>query len=504
MSKRVMIPVVLCAVAAVFGVVRAAKRKKPSAPAVKVSKFQKGVPVMPHTDGEDVLKDVLAANSANYPAPPTQFRAGHVTPRALDGKMFVKTANGFTIQFPSHAPIVTPTVHEGIVLTSGGFHSREFYAFEARSGKPLWAIDLDDDGPSVAACEGELCAFNTESCTLFVVDVKTGKMRWSVWLGDPLTSAPTIKDGRVFTSYPAHGHTKASHVLAAFDLKSGQIMWQRWLDADVMSAPVAIGDELYATTFNGTLYDFDARSGAIHSARRVRATSAPTVAGNDVLYSRRTEAEGQAAAETLVAEDKTSKVEKFRARGKVAAYLDSRVQAESHYTAVGKSLDASNGFAGGAPTAANPQAAMGTIGKTSVSTMQAHQGSRVLRVKDRNVSSMGDELVSTGKDGKVLWSVKLDGDVARDGGALAAPPAAAGSSLVVATLDGQILQVEADGGKVQSRFKVGAPLRSQPAVMDGWVYAGSEDGKLIAVDTGDRKLTGWSSWGGDAQRTGVR
>jgi hypothetical protein len=267
---------------------------------------------------------------------------------------------------------------------------------------------------------------------------------------------------------------------------------------------VAIGDEVYATTFNGTLYDFAAGSGAIRSARRVRATSAPTVAGADVLYSRRTEAAGQAPAEALVAEDKTSKAEKFRARGKVAAYLDARVQSESGYAVSGKSLDSSNGFAGGAPAAAKPEVALGNIGKGSVSTMQAHQGSRVLRFKDRNVSAMGDEVVTTGKDGKVLWSVKLNGDVARQGGALAAPPAAAGSSLVVATLDGQILQVDADGGKVQNTYKVGAPLRSQPAVMDGWVYAGSEDGKLIAVDTGDSKLTGWSSWGGDAQRTGVR
>jgi hypothetical protein len=66
------------------------------------------------------------------------------------------------------------------------------------------------------------------------------------------------------------------------------------------------------------------------------------------------------------------------------------------------------------------------------------------------------------------------------------------------------LQVDAEKGHVQNTYKVNAPLRSQPAVVDGWVYAGSEDGKLIAVDTGDQKLTGWSTWGGDAQRTGVR
>jgi outer membrane protein assembly factor BamB len=477
----------------------AAKRKKTAPTPAKPPP----VAVKPVADGDDVTKEALAANSSNYPPPPGQFKSGHVTPRALDPKIFVRRSNGFEIRFPSHAPIVTPTVHQGIVLTSGGFHSKEFYAFEARTGKPLWAIDLDDDGPSVAACEGELCAFNTESCTLFVVEARTGKMRWSVWLGDPLTSAPTIRDGHVFTSYPAHGHPKASHVLAAFDLASGQIMWQRWLDSDVMSAPVAIGGDLYATTFNGTLYDFEVGSGAIRSARRVRATSAPTVAGDDIVYSRRTEAAGRAPEESLAAAEPKAMRTKWLAVPKPAHYLDEKVQASSSLAKNGKLLDAGNGFAAGAPASANNAGALQTIGKGSVSTMQAHQGSRVLRLGDNNVSCMGDELITTAKDGKVLWSVKLDGDLGQ-GGALAAPPAAAGSSLVVATLDGNILKVDAAGGKVQSRYPVGSPLRSQPAVVDGWVYAGSEDGKLIAVDTGDKGLTGWSTWGGDAQRTGVR
>jgi hypothetical protein len=118
-------------------------------------------------------------------------------------------------------------------------------------------------------------------------------MLWSYWLGDPLTSTPTIAKGRVFSSYPIAGRgglpnapaskpkpgpkkkqkqrnnapsqaaggilntplaardsdansaavatskpqpPQASHVLACFDLKTGTIVWQRWLDSDVMSA----------------------------------------------------------------------------------------------------------------------------------------------------------------------------------------------------------------------------------------------------------------------------
>ncbi len=55
------------------------------------------------------------------------------------------------------------------------------------------------------ASDVSVCVFNTESCTLFAVDADTGKQLWSHWLGDPLTSTPTIAGGVVFTSYPANG-----------------------------------------------------------------------------------------------------------------------------------------------------------------------------------------------------------------------------------------------------------------------------------------------------------
>src|SRR5262245_46128467 len=212
----------------------------------------------------DILKDVKEWNSDKFMGPPTQFRPGHVNPRKLDEKAIAKTATGLEISLPSKAPIPTPTVYDGKLLVSGGFHSKEFYCFDAATGKFIWGINLDDDGPTAAACDDGIGVFNTESCTLFAVDINTGKQLWSYWLGDPLTSTPTIANGKVFTSYPARGgggqqglapnnaaqaanpppaqgkpadatgkaQPPCSHVLAAFDLKTGKILWQRWIDSD--------------------------------------------------------------------------------------------------------------------------------------------------------------------------------------------------------------------------------------------------------------------------------
>jgi outer membrane protein assembly factor BamB len=136
--------------------------------------------------------------------------------------------------------------------------------------------------------------------------------------------------------------------------------------------------------------------------------------------------------------------------------------------------------------------------------MQAFQGSRILNLGATNVNTMGDEVIATdAENGARLWAVKLDGDVVKDGGFLGTAPAAAGDRVLIATLKGEVLELVPASGKVARRHAVGAPVRSQPVAVDGWIYVGTEDGRLVAIDTKDASLTGWPMWGGNAARTGV-
>jgi outer membrane protein assembly factor BamB len=497
---------------------------------------------------KDISAEVKDWNSAKFAGPPTKFREGHVTARKLDAKAIAKTPVGFTVQLPSGAPIPTPTVYRGKVYVSGGFHSKEFYCFDAATGALAWAIDLDDDGPTAAVCDDGVTVFNTESCTLFAVDSDTGKHLWSLWLGDPLTSTPTIANGVVFTSYPAAGgggqleqnppinnakpaekpqgnaippappaanappanpgNGKAappcSHVLVALELKTGKILWQRWLDSDVMSAPVAVDKELYCTSFGGVVYKFAQKDGEVLSAVRTRATSAPVIAGGEVYFSRRLDKDGAACPQE--AQATVSRVDNkpvAATEPKEAVYLDQKVQGRTAQGEAALKLDASNGFGGGAPAQANPTAAWHNVGYGNVSSMQAFQGSRVLHMDGRNFSTMGDRVMCNDpKTGKELWSYKLEGDLKKDGGFLGAPPAAAGGHLVMTTLKGDVLRMDA-AGKVVKTWETKSPTRFQAAVEGGRIYIGTQDGKLIMIDTGDKTLTGWSCWGGNPQHTGV-
>ena len=465
--------------------------------------------------GDIVTGEISMMNSARYGRPPTKFSPGSVS--ALSPPKATKTASGYVVQFASHASITTPTVYDHRVIVSGGFQSTQLYAFEAQTGNPQWALDLHDDGPSSPACEDGVCVINTESCTIFAVDAKTGKQLWSYWLGDPLTSAPAIAHGRVFSSYPAaqseggkSAPPGANHVLVAFDLKSGQIDWQLWLDGDVMSAPVAVGDFLYVSTFAGTVIKLEQATGKVRYAMKAEATSAPVVQfasdGMESMYYTKasTDRDKKTKSESVIRADHNEPETKYETAKKAAPYIDHDVQAKSAFHKKAAEDDSANGFGGGAPASAAPALAAAQVGVASVASMQGFQGSRVLRFGDRNLNTMGDEVIATDRDtGKQLWSYKLAGNANQQGGFLGTAPLATQNAIMVGTLEGKILKLDPKTGTPTAVYTVGAQLRSQPVVDGGWIYAGTEDGKLIAIDTKDPTITGWPTWGGNAQRTGV-
>ncbi|HEY4800061.1 MAG TPA: PQQ-binding-like beta-propeller repeat protein, partial [Bacteroidia bacterium] len=362
--------------------------------------------------------------------------------------------------------------------------------------------------------------YNTESCTIFATDAKSGKYLWSHWLGDPLMSMPAVANEKVFTAYPSNtnfsfneevkenGKTiytmKASHVLAAFDLKTGNVLWQKWIDGDVMSAPVADGDNLYITSFPGTVYKFSQKDGEILSAKYMRATSAPIIKDGEMTVSRRTDNEKDSNAfETIARIDETKMAVTKQYGKKEATYLSKNVQQKSQLKTTSMSYDAGNGFAGGAPASSGAYVAENNIGQSNVSSLQSFQGSRILSYKGKHYNTMGDEIVCTDKDGKTSWSEKLSGDMHTVGGFLGTPPLAVGGKIIVATYNGEIQIMDAETGKVETKYDTKENIRYQPVVQDGWIYVTTTSGKMIAINTGNASLTGWPMWGGNAQHTNI-
>jgi Ca-activated chloride channel family protein len=470
--------------------------------------------VVDSTSERDILPGIIAINSDEENRPSTKFKKGNVKQTTLKN-YFHQTENGYYIDLNSTTLVPTPAVVDGNLFLSGGFGSKQYYSFDAVSGKLKWAIDLDDDGPSSPAISDGLIVFNTESCTIFVCDLVTGKLIWSYYLGDPLMSMPTIANGIVFTSYPSQyktdsrGHTAdtaikylkgmPTHVLAAFDAKTGKVLWQKWIDSDIMSAPVAKDDLLYVTTFSGAIYKVKQKTGEIIEAKAMRATSVPIFSkDNDLIVSKRSDF----ASDSLISESIVvgSGIRSKTVYKKNAYYLDKKVQNSTSMKASSEKMDAGNGFSGGAPSSANWQAAEFNIGYSNVSSLQAFQGSRGVYMNGQLYNTMGDEIICTDANGDVKWKHKLNGDLKNDGGFMGTPPIYANGYIIVATYSGDVLIID-EKGKLLNKYEVKNQIRYQPVVDKGWIYVTTANGKLYAINTDNPAITGWSMWGANAART---
>lgn len=522
------------------------------------------IPAAGLSQDADFLAKVRAANSSSVRLP-QRFRTGHADVRSIEADLVSKTEHGFTVSLPSQSPVPTPLVHDGRIYVGGGFSSKEFYCFDANTGTPIWSVDFDDDGPSSAAAEDDTVIINTESCTIFALAADTGTMRWSYWLGDPLMSIPAVANGKVFTVYPvepsdekegddAHPNVpdataKTSpdeldasfwHALICFDVRTGDVLWQRLIDSDCISSPVAVDDAIYITTFSGNLYEFGQVDGEIRAASKVRATSAPVIAGSRIYLTRRTDtgADDAEVREGMVMLDRRDAHELYVANDRAAPYLDRHIQELANSTKAAGAMEMKNGIMGGfgagffaiaaddepaaneeeGPVAETEKGAAleldqlaktelkaaANIGQGNVSMLQSFQGSRVLSLGEWNCSCMGNSLVcSIALTGNPIWTLPLEGNLEEEGGHLAAPPVVAGDRLFLATLKGEVLQLVPATGAVEKAYHIGEPIRFAPSVVNGRIYIGTQNGKLICVETHEPRFTGWPAWGGSSGRNNL-
>ncbi|MBC8047049.1 MAG: PQQ-binding-like beta-propeller repeat protein [Fimbriimonadaceae bacterium] len=464
-------------------------------------------------DSIDVLTEVNEINNDSRFFIPKTFRSGHVEKTTYDNYL-TKTDYGYIIKLPASNGVPTPAWFNEKLYISGGFGSKQFYSFEAETGELNWAINLDDDGPSSPIIEDSILIFNTESCTIFAVNIHTGKELWSYWLGDPLMSAPTSANGIVFTTYPAavQNNTgdpalynlaaKYSHVVIAFDLHSGKILWQKRIDGDALSSPVANDSTLHLVTLSGTYYTMQQRTGDFISAKHFRATSAPVFADGKAYMSLRADKNGESVSEQFSIIDMRNISLDTSYAKKEAPYLDAQVQDRSQLKAGAMSDDAGNGFSSGAPVTSGYMKASENIGQSNVSTLQNFYGSRLLFINGINYSTMGDELMSMDAEtGRENWKFKISGDINESGGYLATAPIKAGAYLLIATLNGEIILINSVTGEEVKKYMINEPVRTQAIAMNGWIYVTTTTGKLVAINTNDITITGWPMLGGDNERS---
>jgi len=450
--------------------------------------------------------------------------------KTSDGKQ------GWVVRVPGGRPLATPAYADGMLFVGGGYGSNEFYAFDAKTGRVVWKVNAGDDGPTAAVVEDGLVAFNTESCTLVVVDEKTGKLVWQEWLGDPLMSQPAVSKGRLYMAYPSGQRGQAqnavgpqsaaaihtakplqnkkqngpdggaeeevgSHRLLCADLKTGKHIWERAISSDVISAPVVSEGKVYFTTFDGTSYSIDALSGALVWKKQNAGTSAPLVVAGNVVVTRKEGEDGKAyeGLQQLDAKAGTPKAAKLQAREE-AAYLDKdkgggvalAPQAQG-------ALDSSVGFSN-APASAELGKANEHLGVKTVVGGWAYQGSRAAYSKGQMLNAQGRYLNSIGADdGRYKWRAEVSGGGLAADSQVFSPPALGEQFLYLSSSLGHILSVGQEDGRVGFMYQFPEPMVFQPALAGGSVYVGTSNGLLICLKTGSPDADGWYAWGGNGE-----
>jgi len=406
---------------------------------------------------------------------------------------------GWTLTLPERRGLATPAVGDGRVLVGAGFGTYHFWAFDCDSGEAQWCGRTRDDGPTAGVLSGNRVAFNTESCTVCVLDTASGDLVWERWLGDPLLSQPAAADGRLFIAWPSNG----LHRLGAFDLETGEPLWDTGIGSDVITTPVVSEGIVYASTYDGSVSSFDAATGKQRSLETVQATSAPWIHDGEIFVSQR---DPDRPSETPW--EKTSGHRHTGARrqsrdvsaSRRARYLESkRLHTELYQEDLAH--DASVGF-GQAPAAAKLGHAERLVGEATVHGAWRFQGSRPCVCDGRLFSVIGDVLTASDvKTGDELW--RWEQRIGGSGHRALSPPAAVPGRVYAGGRDGRLYSWDADSGALRWSAQVGARASFQPAIVGGHVYAGLEGGRLVAFSTGDAADDGWSMWGGGPGHNGA-
>ena len=362
----------------------------------------------------------------------------------------------------------------------GGTHDNTFYAFDANTGKVLWAFNPGTaDGywcVGSAAAYGMVYELNKDG-NLYALDENTGKVVWQYKGPGPLMfpGNPTVADGKVYATTgqaASYGDANSTSEFACLDAYTGQPLWKLPMEAFAPRESVAIAyGNLYLIPGDVTTA-VDSISGneyaTINQIWAIGSTSWPMYR-HDPAHS----ATGQSGPTNLILRWK------FATGGAVVS----------------------------SPSIVDGRAYFGSQDK-NIYCVDAQDGSFIWKfaTQERIESSpaVANGRVYTGTDdgyvycldaynGSLIWKTFAGGDIPANFAAaviLRSSPMVVGDYVYVGALDKKTYCMNANDGVVKWAFQTQGYITSSPAVVDGAVYIVSQEptsGALYKLDanTGD-------------------
>ena len=130
---------------------------------------------------EDMLAQVREWNSDKFAAPPTEFRQGHVKPRQA------RRQGDHEDRRRLHHPAAQQGARSrrrpstrASSTSAAASTARSSTASTPRRASSSGAWTSTTTARPPPSCDDDVIVFNTESCTIFALDAKTGKHLWSL------------------------------------------------------------------------------------------------------------------------------------------------------------------------------------------------------------------------------------------------------------------------------------------------------------------------------------
>jgi Ca-activated chloride channel family protein len=371
---------------------------------------------------------------------------------------------GWIASIPEGIQVPAVAYGDGRVYVSGGFESYSFYALDAEDGHIDWATkNLEDDGPTSPIYYDDRVIFNTESCTLFVVDAVSGQRLWYRFLGDPTLAQVAASDGLIIASHPGDsGYPEVS----AYKIENGNQAWTKQVDGEILATPVIDGDTVYFSTITGKLYALELKTGKKLWSEQINATTAPWVEGEELHVTHKEKAEkGKEPQESMVV-----------LSAKDGSLLRTHTTVNAKYVSdVPRNLN-------------------------DWKKVWVFEGSRPVVADGVRYAAMGNIIeASDPQSGETFWTRKLNSD---EKGRLLSSVAVAGPEVVFSTRTGQLFGLDVDTGYTLFSYDLGKKVAAEPVIANGWIYAATTDGYVMALQVGDTTLDGWHMFGGNPQHNG--
>jgi outer membrane protein assembly factor BamB len=330
----------------------------------------------------------------------------------------------------------------------------------------VWTAELGDSVDGSPVVVGDRIYVGTSGGAFFCLD-RAGAIRWRTPLSGGVFAAAETAPGLVFVGC-------GSGMVYGLDAETGSTLWRHRTRRAVLGSPALVGQDLLFGSMDGTLRAVDPATGRKRWVVAGPAGISGGLAADQGRVYYGDEAGGLHAREAASG----SSVWDAAVPGRVTA---SPCLSGQRLLVPLMSL-----------SALSPPAV------EYVTAWDAATGAKVWAVeKPGAISAMGPVCVS----GEIVWSCTVEGYVSdgllhghglADGRQTAevrlgrvvidAAMALAGNALYIAAENGLLYLADATTGAITKSLPLGGPIYSSPAVADGRLYVGCQDGRLYCIE----------------------